>query len=565
MKTPKNVFFSAGVATAVALIVPNAATAETLSAASYSREGLIAQWDGIENVGLGLPHDSTTNVWKDLVGSRDLPLVSGKGAFVDNALECLTRDKGWVTGAAEACTDYKTIEIVCDRAKGSWEFVFYSGSKTHVVAFSNTNIGGSEKAGYFSTSTNRATWAFFHPTGNAAACYENGEFRASATVDYFNPSGSGLAIGAPTENAADYRYTGKIYAIRLYDRMLTNDELLFHSRVDQARFFGVEIPVDIPEKRTLPDGTVQYRVTACAEGGGSVRVNGSSPVVSNMYWIAAKSTVTFEAVPKAGLMLAGWSEPGSAYVTANTVRKSSFSAVLTGATTLLASFEGCGSLRKARAADYVRDGLIAQWDGIENAGLGLPHDSATNVWKDLVGTRDLPLVEGRGSFDTNALVCANTTVSTYAAGPAPVISSPKTVEVVCDACPAQWSVPLYLSNPSQIMSMYSGMRFMYGNGTIWRYSRNWVVLSWVDGRYFADGCRAVSTQTYDYTWNKPLGQLVVGGDDHRDERYYGRIYSIRVYDRALTETERLHNYLLDCIRFDGVAVPPTSGTVLFLR
>lgn len=40
------------------------------------------------------------------------------------------------------------------------------------------------------------------------------------------------------------------------------------------------------------------------------------------------------------------------------------------------------------ARDYVQDGLIAMWDGIENAGWGV-HDPNATVWKDLVGTRDL--------------------------------------------------------------------------------------------------------------------------------------------------------------------------------
>ena len=41
------------------------------------------------------------------------------------------------------------------------------------------------------------------------------------------------------------------------------------------------------------------------------------------------------------------------------------------------------------ARDYVQDGLIAMWDGIENAGWGV-HDPNATVWKDLVGDCDLP-------------------------------------------------------------------------------------------------------------------------------------------------------------------------------
>ena len=33
------------------------------------------------------------------------------------------------------------------------------------------------------------------------------------------------------------------------------------------------------------------------------------------------------------------------------------------------------------AKDYVQDGLIAMWDGVENAGWGV-HDPNATVWKD---------------------------------------------------------------------------------------------------------------------------------------------------------------------------------------
>ena len=40
--------------------------------------------------------------------------------------------------------------------------------------------------------------------------------------------------------------------------------------------------------------------------------------------------------------------------------------------------------QKYTARDYVQDGLVAMWDGIENAGWGT-HDDAATVWKDLTG------------------------------------------------------------------------------------------------------------------------------------------------------------------------------------
>ena len=42
------------------------------------------------------------------------------------------------------------------------------------------------------------------------------------------------------------------------------------------------------------------------------------------------------------------------------------------------------------ASFYVQDGLVACWDGIENAGSGI-HDSAATAWKDLVAGREFAL------------------------------------------------------------------------------------------------------------------------------------------------------------------------------
>ena len=53
------------------------------------------------------------------------------------------------------------------------------------------------------------------------------------------------------------------------------------------------------------------------------------------------------------------------------------------------------------AKDYVQNGLIAMWDGIENAGWGVYDPNAT-VWKDLVGGYDMNVVNG--FFDENTFV-----------------------------------------------------------------------------------------------------------------------------------------------------------------
>ena len=98
-------FTSIGVAVIAATV---AAGAFGYTSANYVQDGLIAQWDGIDNVGIG-GHDPSATVWKDLAGTNDLSLLTG-GSWSDkgNALV--------VNGAAAICSNslpaYVTIEVV---------------------------------------------------------------------------------------------------------------------------------------------------------------------------------------------------------------------------------------------------------------------------------------------------------------------------------------------------------------------------------------------------------------------------------------------------------------------
>lgn len=52
----------------------------------------------------------------------------------------------------------------------------------------------------------------------------------------------------------------------------------------------------------------------------------------------------------------------------------------------------CAALNASAASTsmYVQDGLVACWDGIENAGVGM-HDANATVWKDVVGGYEFAL------------------------------------------------------------------------------------------------------------------------------------------------------------------------------
>ena len=77
------------------------------------------------------------------------------------------------------------------------------------------------------------------------------------------------------------------------------------------------------------------------------------------------------------------------------------------------------------ASSYIQDGLIAMYDGIENAGAGQHSNSAT-TWKDLVGSNDLSL-QGNLGWGSKYFLFDG---SSYFFKDATNIADPITVEVV---------------------------------------------------------------------------------------------------------------------------------------
>ena len=64
---------------------------------------------------------------------------------------------------------------------------------------------------------------------------------------------------------------------------------------------------------------------------------------------------------------------------------------------LVAARDGAWAKSGYTARDYVQDGLIAMWDGIENAGWGV-HDPSVVSWNDLLSERKANVAQGGISF-----------------------------------------------------------------------------------------------------------------------------------------------------------------------
>ena len=218
---------------------------------------------------------------------------------------------------------------------------------------------------------------------------------------------------------------------------------------------------------------------------------------------------------------------------------------------------------------YITDGLIAMWDGEWNAGRGV-HDSAATVWKDLVGTRDLTMLDMTTSSRCWEKNCAYTDVgnltrySSWAA-----IAEARAIECV------------YM--PTKYGASYAGVLVMNNVINATTEAQGYVVNiltrfhdKGVDGIQVANDkfayfdTKSVFNTIYTYTaqystvyrnavgfevqtmtedgWS---GNTVSIACRDNDTRYNspGRFYCVRIYDRELTAAEVAHNYEVDRRRF----------------
>ena len=238
-------------------------TGYAYDSSSYVQSGLIAQWDGIDNQGTGT-HDPTATTWKDLVGSNNLTIAGGLHADGRNAewrrgiclyFNNIELGKAAAYGA-EAATIYKTIEVVYRQTSYSGRILFWGGTQTRYVVFDAHTLNPSNTKEQFSRvyfdGTKMTKYALAHcydPTSIVATYddnntvtdiyYDGAEKVADWMTNTWNPGDNRVTLGWRSVNTAgaNYGWAGEVYAIRLYSRALTAEEIARNHAIDVKRFF----------------------------------------------------------------------------------------------------------------------------------------------------------------------------------------------------------------------------------------------------------------------------------------------------------------------------------------
>lgn len=220
----------------------------------------------------------------------------------------------------------------------------------------------------------------------------------------------------------------------------------------------------------------------------------------------------------------------------------------------------CGA-KLPTAADYVQDGLIAMWDGIENAGLGV-HDQNATVWKDLTGNgHDLALQSytywtdtacAKDSRSSGRLAYRNENLTN-------VLSIECVFDMRSEVDNGQGRCFVQVQNSRSVMGWgLVGIRSRGAPSVMMDTTSNVLISQFAasivyapsesnDAIYF-NGSRA-STVASSGNWN--LGStLSVGGTGSSSTTIVGKCHSVRLYSRAITADEIAANYAIDKARFN---------------
>ena len=216
---------------------------ETVPTASdYVQEGLIGLFDGEENVGWGV-HESNPSQWANLIDGKIINLNSGvifgdKFATTDDTFSAKSFGEAF-SGRSQYRFEYITSEICFETESSERQFILIDMYRRSCMGVWDTNIGvGYWRAVGFGRSTIgeviSATSIYNTTTDNIPSYqYVDGQFKELVNVNFSQPLSTAFSIGG---SPYDRAFSGKLYCVRMYDRPLSEEEIIHNYTIDKYRF-----------------------------------------------------------------------------------------------------------------------------------------------------------------------------------------------------------------------------------------------------------------------------------------------------------------------------------------
>ena len=300
-----------------------------IPASAYVQDGLVVQFDGIENAGTGT-YDATATIWTDLTGNGRNGTLSGKTAWNGKGLSITSAsssDKGLVTFDATHNASFTfDICLKVDKANGQYARItadnatpamccYGKGSSltaAHPYVYGpgpgdDKDIGTAE---YDATVLHTSTLLQSGDKADGWVWYHDGALLAQSSCVQTSTGSATATLG---NRSSDYArgLNGTYYAVRIYNRALSADEIAVNANIDKIRFEGADpSELDWPTgcRWNAETGKIECRVTAECRGvaGSTVALNGGAAAKSASYWAEYGSTLSIVLTPAAGTSLIMW-------------------------------------------------------------------------------------------------------------------------------------------------------------------------------------------------------------------------------------------------------------------
>ena len=646
------------VALTAALAATSAAARLKDSVEFYVQDGLQLNYDGIRNAGVGAAHDENASTWVNL-GSLGagynlarLRADDVSEGWQADGYRFWHQNSFWVKKNLTIPTNY-TVQVLVDartsdQAKGNMGYIFFptgnrpdgktnwqhlslvvredtcnSGKRARLNNNNSTGAGAPDLDGsYFNylTAQLNGTEKWSALFSDTTAPKSGGNYKATPSPNETTFASAWGLGGNPNTSAktTGQGLYGTIKSFRFYNRVLTQAELEWNRRIDEARFFG-DAATQIPLPVTNAVVASSPSFLAGTEANGAYAVDGeghtfTAPTAKTDrgidYALTGYTLETWDAETGAwGEPFAHDGEAACAVTESAKVRITwKWRAVAGLVTPALATAYG--------VEDYVQDGLILNYDGIRNVGANAPHDANALVWNNVApagghhlerycyptdktnesvepvrGTYpdgsewqdDGFLFSGRGSHffcaEKVTLPPKYTMQALVDAKPADQVVN--TITYVMSTSPWNYSTigirnqssddtKLYMAAEQMLSGKDSpgirpslGMKahYDYATGVLDTFE---VGGETVSGLTFFDGTAIPSRSTISSTGGWSTGNVVqahattlqVGGfhgtfNLSGAQLFAGKLKSLRLYDRVLTEAELELNRRIDDARFFG--------------
>lgn len=213
----------------------------------YVTDGLVSMWDAEWNCVLGL-HSIDTNKWNDIVSGYDIELASGNIPTWEEKANVINGKWGIVNPELQA------LFKAANKNNLSYELCFSAlpyNIKGTVLGFNDKLIGIIANASSIGDWCWSVQW--IHPTKfettrkgtlsvvrngqtSRTDVYADGETFGGKTSSSGDPTGKTFGIGYGYDQWNNAPTNIKIHCIRLYNRMLTADEIQKNKDIDANRF-----------------------------------------------------------------------------------------------------------------------------------------------------------------------------------------------------------------------------------------------------------------------------------------------------------------------------------------